>query len=314
MSNNGARIRVGSKLGKDLTVLGKVTRSCDSIYIVWNHRAWCPMACKVYHSERRARRELEALSALRHPNIVRSFEFIEPNCMLMEFLEGPTLHAFIRMQRRARLSTSDAIRIAIYLGSALQCVHAASFIHMDIKPSNVIIVAGRPVLVDFGSMRRMDEPRPSNVVGTDGYIAPEECTCAIVGQPVDIFGLGVTFYESLTGKRPFPDGTRRNPHPQIKCDPIPLREVLPSAPVELEKLVMKCLARDPQSRPKLSTLLPALHSFIRHGPSMWPKGFDPKPPIRAHRNPAFEVDGAREADGRVQQRQLGEGALARWRA
>ena len=272
-------------LGPGLDVIGRVGDGGGGrVFIVWNQRAWCPMACKVFSSPGRAQREAAVLEALDHPNIVRFFGRGRPDTILMEYLDGPTLSDVIRTRRRRRLSVSNAVRMAIHLGAALTHVHARGFVHLDVKPSNVIVAVGRPVLFDFSSARpRTDEPlgHPS---GTDAYMAPEQCRGERVTSAADVFGLGATLYEALTGRLPFPAGTRRHPFTQLTTSPIPLRRLAPEVPVGLERLVSACLARDPADRPSaLEALLPQLHTFIRTGPRMWPVNVEPGSAVLAGR-------------------------------
>ncbi len=282
MSRSRPRIvRAGSRIGSDLTVLGKVGwGGGGKVFIVWHHPAWCPMACKLFDSWERARREARVLAALDHPNVVRYLGLGPddgPVHMLMEFLEGPTLRQLLRSRPRGRLSQSDAIRLAIHLGGALNHVHARGFLHLDVKPSNLIVTSGgRPVLFDFSVARPRTVGRLSHPVGTDGYMAPEQCEGGPLTSATDVFGFGVTLYEVLTGQRPFPPGTRRIPYPQTSVLPMSPRRHVPSLPAALEEAVMACLARAPQDRPaSLGALLLKLHQFIRGGPLMWPTGFDP---------------------------------------
>ena len=269
-------LKIGARLGENLTVLGLVDPdSPNPVYLVWHHGAWCPMACKVFRNLRRARREAEWLKALDHPHIVRYLGLERPACLLMEFLEGPSLSKLIRRRRGRKLSMSDALRVAIFLGSALSHVHARGLLHLDVKPANVIVYRGRPVLFDVGTAVRLSRAKLDAIVGTDAYMAPEQCTRGRVSTATDVFGLGVTLYEMLTGKLPFGTGTRRLPFPQLNKPAIPLRKHLPRAPMALQHLLGECLARDPRQRPALSHLLPALHRHIRSGPAMWPAGFDP---------------------------------------
>jgi serine/threonine protein kinase len=276
----------GTRIGKKLTVLGVVDKGGEEpVYIVWHHEAWCPMACKVFRSFRMAEREAGILSAFAHPNIVRFLGLDKPALLLTEFLEGPILSRLIRSRPRKRLSISDALRIAIHLGAALEHVHVRGFLHLDVKPYNIIVArGGRPILYDFGSARLQGGPRPPHIVGTDPYIAPEECLREKVTPAADVFGLGATLYEMLTGELPFREGNRRHPFPQIKDPPVPVRLYRRSVAAGLDDLVLSCLARDPGSRPPLVALLPALHHFIRSGPRMWPPGFQPRavapPPTR----------------------------------
>jgi len=268
--------KVGSKIGSDLTVLGAIEKRGDEpVYIVWHHRAWCPMACKRFVSLRHAQREADIMSSLAHPNTVRFLGIGNPPHLLMEFLEGPTLSRLIRQQPQGRLPVSDAVRVAIHIGAALAHIHAKGLLHLDVKPSNVIIArGGRPVLYDFGSARRQDE-RPPRIDGTDPYIAPEECLRGHVTTAADVFSLGVTLHQMLAGERPFPDGTRRNPFPQTRQPAQSIRRLRPSVPKKLDELLLRCLAGDPAERPTIAELMPALHAFIRAGKPMWPSGFEP---------------------------------------
>lgn len=280
---SGKRVRVGGKIGPDLTVLSHIGgNNSDPVHLVWNHTSWCPMACKTFSSTRRARREALALSSLRHPNIVRCLGFLEPVYTLMEYLEGPTLGQFISRQPQTRLGVSDAVRVAIHIGSALSHMHASGFLHMDVKPDNIILVHGRPVLFDFGSIRKIGAKRPPLIAGTDPYIAPEECEKGHATEASDVFSLGVTLYEMLTGRLPFPDRGRSRSFPQVKVEPRALRKRRPAVQARLEDLVHGCLERDPSKRLTLPTLLPALNAMISTGSRMWPAGFEAWIERRAH--------------------------------
>jgi serine/threonine protein kinase len=269
-----SRIRSGARIGDNLTVLHRLNGRGDEdpVLLVWDHAGWCPVVCKMFGSQRRAHREATALSSLEHPNIVRCYGVHEPVYVLMEFLQGPRLSDLIRGRREGRLSVSDSVRVAIHLGAALEHIHGKGFLHLDVKPDNVVIVHGRPVLFDFGSLRVRAAERPQRVHGTDPYIAPEEWLLEQADVSADIFSLGVTLYEMLTGKLPFPQSRKRG-LTQITRGPKRLRTYRPQVSRTLESLVLQCLARDPQDRPSLATLLPALHDEIVTGPPMWPRTF-----------------------------------------
>jgi eukaryotic-like serine/threonine-protein kinase len=278
-------LRVGSAVSPSLTVLGRVgAGGGGNVYIVWHHGRWCPMACKVFTSWRRARREAVVLRSLDHPNIVRFLGLGRPAHVLMDFLEGPSLSRLIRSRARHRLGVSDAVRVAMHLGAALTHIHERGFLHLDVKPSNIIVAAGRPVLFDFSTARpRRGEPL-GHPAGTDPFMAPEQCNGGRVTPASDVFGFGVTLCEALTGQLPFPQGTRRNPFPQTAVAPTALRRHVPAISAELEGILLACLARDPADRPSLpGDILPSLPRFIRHGPAMWPSNFDPVRP-RAQRS------------------------------
>ena len=271
--------KTGSMLGSHLTVLGVIDGGgVEPVYIVWNHhQSWCPMACKVMQSYENAQHEADVLREFAHPNIVRVFDVVQPGFLLMPFLEGPLLSHMIDHAPKRHLAVSNALRVAIHMGAAINHVHARGFLHLDVKPDNVIVAAGgHPVLFDFGTARKIGAPRPGKVIGTNSYIAPEECLLGDTGPSADVFSLGVTLYEMLTGEIPFGKGTAKAPFPQLKLDPEPLRDYRSSVPCALENLIFACLERNPEFRPDLAELLPALNNMIQSGPRMWPEGFKPE--------------------------------------
>ena len=278
-----SQIEIGTRLGTELTVLGIVNdQGSEPVYLVWHHQYWCPMACKVFESHDGARREAEILNVVAHPNIVRCFGVYGSNCLLMEFLEGPTLSQLLDTRPKKRLSIGDAVRVAIHLGTALKHIHDTGLLHLDVKPPNVVAASRRPILCDFGIARWQHAPRVKGVRGTDPYIAPEEYLLEAVTPAADIFGLGVTLYQLLTGTLPFPDRREDDAFPQVVQTPARLRHHRAAVPRALEGLVLECLSRDPRARPQLVTLLPRLHGFIRSGPAMWPAGFQPDLPVRGN--------------------------------
>jgi len=269
MTEGVSKIAVGARLGTDLTVLGIVDdRHDEPVYLVWHHKSWCPMLCKVLRSEDAAYREADILLALAHPNIVRCFGVNGSTHLLMEYLEGPSLHQLLKTRPKRRLGINDALRITIYIGAALSHVHDRGLLHLDVKPSNIVVVNGRPILCDFGIARWQAAPRPGGMRGTEGYVAPEECGLEEITPAADIFSLGVSLYELLTGKLPFPDKADGEPYPQISQRPSSVRQQRAAVPVGLERLVLSCLDRDPNARPSLAALLPSLHRYISSGPQM----------------------------------------------
>ena len=270
------QLTVGMPVAPGITVLAVVDDGGeDAVYLVWNHRAWCPMACKVYARPGNARHEAAMLGALEHPNIVRGLGTGRPGYVLMEYLDGPTLKQLIQSSKNGRLSLPNAMRVGIYLGSALVHMHSRGFLHLDIKPSNVVIYRGRPVLFDLGTARPRSQVQLKSSIGTDFYMAPEQCERGQVSPATDVFAFGVTLYQMLTGRLPFPKARSRASFPQTRVDPMPLRNHLPRAPLALESLLQACMARSALARPALSQLLPALHEFINTGPRMWPTSLDP---------------------------------------
>jgi serine/threonine protein kinase len=184
-------------------------------------------------------------------------------------LEGTPLDLLLRNKREKRLSISDALRVAIHIGSALQHIHRRGFLHMDVKPANIMVTSsGRPVLFDFECSRKRSDPRPRYIEGTDPYMAPEERAKRAVTPQTDIFGLGVTLYEMISGTLPF---AVRKSRTHASRDARPLRDRHAKVPQAFDDLVLACLSPNPADRPSLAELLPDLHRFISAGPPMWPK-------------------------------------------
>jgi serine/threonine protein kinase len=270
------KLKIGMPISEHITVLGIIdTGGKDAVYLAWDHLAWCPVACKVYGSAERAEREAAVLRAFDHPNIVRCLGMGSPDCVLMEFLDGPTLKQFIASGKAGHLSLSNALRVGIYLGSALIHMHGRGYLHLDVKPSNLIICRGHPVLFDVGTAQSSSQQQLDGTIGSDFYMSPEQCRAGEVSPASDVFGFGVTLYQALTGKLPFREGNSLDPFPQTSEDPTPLRAYLPRAPQELQALLLACMAKSAADRPELTDLLPALHEFISHGPKMWPETFNP---------------------------------------
>jgi serine/threonine protein kinase len=276
MSGALRRLAPGQRPSPHLTVLGALdVGGRDPVYIVWHHDAWCAMCLKLFQRPAQARWEARALAGLAHPGIVRLLEDGSPRYILTEFLEGPSLKRLLRSRRPSRLAIADALRVAIHLGAALAHLHGRGLVHLDLKPRNVIVTRRRPVLVDLGSARRLDGRPLGRPQGTDVYMAPEQARGEAPAPACDVWGLGMTLFESLTGRRPFPDGDQARPFPQLALAPIPLRALRPKAPQALADLLAACLAPAPQHRPPLATLLPALNQLIPAGPKMWPDGLAP---------------------------------------
>lgn len=282
MSRKGvaARLQPGERLASHLTVVGAIdTGGRDPVAIVWNHAAWCAMCCKVFRKKRQVEWEAQALRRLAHPGIVRLLEngvrAGHGRYLLTEFLEGPTLRSLIRSRPAGRLAASDALRVAIHLGAALSHMHGRGLLHLDVKPTNVIVMRRRPVLFDLGSARRLDGRKLRSPQGTDAYMAPEQARAQVPGPASDVWGLAVVLFEMLTGLRPFPKGDDAEPFPQLHQEAAALRQHLPRVPVALEGLIARCLSRAPEARPPLAQLLPELNAMIRSGPRMWPPGLDP---------------------------------------
>jgi serine/threonine protein kinase len=208
------------------------------------------------------RREAAALERLSHPVFPRLFDARledERPLLVLELLDGPRLSTVIR---RYRVVVEQVLPLALQLTSALHYLAEEGWVHLDIKPSNVILSAP-PRLIDLSIARPVDVARRLvSPAGTDRYMAPEQCDPAsahLIGPATDIWGLGVTLYESLARRRPFPDaadgavGAERYPQLVLVPEPLP-REVPPT----LAGLVMRALLYDPADRPSAAELADVL--------------------------------------------------------
>lgn len=151
-------------------------------------------------------KEFTVLSRLVHPNVLRVYAIEQHDgvtFLVMEYVEGKTLRA--RLKQLGSLRADEALRYVGLLGEALAYAHAAHVLHRDVKPENVLLAAGNvPKLLDFGVARILarTSQKASTNIGTVEYMAPEQMQGA-AGTNADLWALGVTFYELLTGQRPF---------------------------------------------------------------------------------------------------------------
>lgn len=263
------RLKVGATVGDDLSIVGVVAevRGRHPVYLAWSHRDWCPVVLKVFRTGEDARREHEVLERVAHPNIVRSLGPRPPRHLLMEHLDGPSLRQVLD-ETPDELKVNDVLRTGVHVGAALARVHSAGYLHLDIKPGNVILSAGRPVLIDFGTARPIGY-RAKKSMGTDGYIAPELLAGAALTPAADVFALGVTLIELLAGELP-----HERPA-EFTLDGDVIKTLYARLKPTTAEILLDAIVEDPERRPTLEKLLPALNAGIRRGPRMWPAGFDP---------------------------------------
>jgi serine/threonine protein kinase len=208
-------------------------------------------------------REARAGFAVRHPHLVRivhAHVLTPPHFLVMELLKGESLRR--RLRREYRLDVPTTVWVARQTAEALAALHRAGFVHGDVKPDNVRIVEdGTAVLLDLGFAHRPGENdalwRQGYVLGTADYLAPELCRSEPQGGVAsDLFSLGVTLFELLTGKLPYPHGTLGQTFRRHGCDPpADVRHSGIPVPRELAQLVARLLARHPEERPKAAAVV-----------------------------------------------------------
>jgi serine/threonine protein kinase len=237
------------------------------------------VALKMPWTRRYARREererfaieVEGLTVLKHPHIIRLYEAGEDQGLCwfaMEWMAGGSVKTLLQKQP---VLPDEAVRLVETLARTMHYVHLRGWLHRDLKPANLLLTAGNVVkITDFGLAKDQVEDSgltaPGTVMGTPCYMSPEQAAGRTreVGPQTDIYSLGVILYEMLTGRPPF-----RGPTPQetrnliINGELIPPSAVKPNLPRELDSLCLKCLAKQPGERyPSAAALADHLHSFL----------------------------------------------------
>ncbi len=186
--------------------------------------------------------------------------------LLMDYVEASNLK--LRLARRDPVLTEHAAQILIDMAVGLNHVHESGFMHLDFKPENILVTGnGNVRLIDFDLAQPiLEKPKKmSDNPGTPGYMSPEQLQGKPINGRVDIFAYGVTAYELLTSHKPFPGETPAEilAAQLAPANPIPPRKHNADIPAALEKIILKCLARDPDRRhPFVSVLVRELESAL----------------------------------------------------
>jgi eukaryotic-like serine/threonine-protein kinase len=220
--------------------------------------------------KRHSVQEARAASALNHPGIVTIYDIAEEDgtdFIAMEFVQGQTL---AQLMGRVRIALNDTLNYAVQTASALANAHAAGIVHCDLKPSNIMVTDdGVAKILDFGlaklvavkecedaaaattqtafTYRGLSET--ARVAGTAAYMSPEQAEGKKIDHRSDIFAFGVVLYEMVTGTRPFSGGSSMSTLSAVLAkEPTAPTELVKDLPREFERIILRCLRKDPARR------------------------------------------------------------------
>jgi serine/threonine protein kinase len=215
-------------------------------------------------------REVEALAALAHPTLVRSFDAVlegrHPH-VLIEHLEGPSLRRLIK--RDGAIALQQLLPLAANVAGALQYMANRGYVHLDVKPDN-IVMGLPPRLLDLSIARTLERAAETRgPIGTDPYMAPEQCgegDRGTIGPATDVWGLGATLSHAISGEKPFPRGSGDGGperFPQLMEAPRPLPDGVPAA---LRELIAAMLDPQPAARPGCAEVVERLEPLLAELP------------------------------------------------
>ena len=249
-------------------------------YLAFDEITYAPVVVKVVRPAqardertlRGLRREVETLMRVHHPAVVRQLRAEldgERPHVVLENLDGPRLSTLIR--RYGALEPAQYLPLGIEIASALHYFRRIDLLHLDVKPSNIIV--GAPArLIDLSVARSSGRAAALTYpVGTDFYMAPEQCAPPHTGVPVpasDVWGLGATMFEAVAGYRAFDDGDEHaeaaaGRFPQLRDEPYGLPEHVPPVVADL---IGACLSTDPALRPSPAQVADALGPVLENQP------------------------------------------------
>jgi serine/threonine protein kinase len=257
------------ELAPGYTVIEHVSRNqALDVYDVWDARRYCRCVAKTLRPDRlaaddralaRLRIEGELLARFTHPHLVRAYQTLEEpqTIVILETLSGETLACHIE-ERGRRLPAAEVAMLGLHVGSAMRYMHGEGYVHLDLKPSNVVIDMGFAKVLDLSLARPPGRVRPG--VGTRHYLAPEQARGGEVSAAADVWGVGVVLWEAAAGTPAFEEEPALGRYPQAVRRAAPVRSVR-RLPAGLAATIDACLEPVPGDRPALDDVLAALEPF-----------------------------------------------------
>ena len=254
-------LKTGTIIAERYEILGKIgTGGMADVYKAKDHKLNRFVAVKVLKPEFREdttfiqkfKSEAQAAAVLTHPNIVNVFDVGDDNgvyYIVMELIEGITLKEYI--SKKGKLSVKEATSIAIQVSMGLEAAHSHGIVHRDVKPQNIIIsMDGKVKVTDFGIARAASSNTiSSNVMGSVHYSSPEQVRGGYSDEKSDIYSLGITMYEMVTGKVPFDgDTTVAIAIKHLQEEIVPPSVYTPELPHSLEQIILKCTQKSVDRR------------------------------------------------------------------
>jgi serine/threonine protein kinase len=272
-----AVLEVGSEIAPGYAVVKLISRgSALDVYEVFSQQRMCSCIAKTIRPDRvdiervRDRLLLEGhlLQTLAHPHLPRGFEtFRDPvPVVILETLVGLNLEEIIDTRRR-RLPSADLAHLGRQLSSAVHFLHASGYLHLDIRPANVMANAGIATLIDLSITRPVGEVRRG--LGTRDYLAPEQARGGVVTSAADVWGIGVTLYQAATAITPFAaldeadlETWNAGGYLQLVRDAPPLAASGRRLHAGLAAVIEDCLRTDPAARPDVTDLYDRLGAVL----------------------------------------------------
>lgn len=254
-------LKSGMIIAERYEILGKIgTGGMADVYKAKDHKLNRFVAVKVLKAEfredttfiRKFRSEAQAAAGLTHPNIVNVFDVGDDEGLyyiVMELIEGITLKEYI--SKKGKLSIKEATSIAIQVSMGLETAHSHGIVHRDVKPQNIIISTdGKVKVTDFGIARAASSNTiSSNVMGSVHYSSPEQVRGGYSDEKSDIYSLGITLYEMVTGKVPFDgDTTVAIAIKHLQEEMVAPSVYTPELPYSLEQIIYKCTQKSVDRR------------------------------------------------------------------